>query len=306
MKEKEHTVFAMKIFRADILPVFSVVALLIACVSEASAQESGRFKEIGRTTEKEIKVVLASSFGNVTISRGESGKIVSVGSQNAADESPRVNMDYTVRNRIGYLEVNLGHDGDEPDGKKRRVHVGKFDGGSWTLQFSDALPISFDIELGIGRGTFDMTGLQVKDFNLSSGASEVELNFGEENSLEIENLNVESGMSRFEGRNLSNAHFKNFHFQGGIGSYTLDFGGTLRNEVEVNVEVGLGFATIIVPKDAGARVAYEKNWVSKLDCDANFVSSAENEYLTDNYYRVSGKMNITLDSGLGSIKIRHR
>ncbi len=296
----------MKIPRANIVPVCTIVTLLIACLSGAGAQELGRLKEIGRTTEKEIKVVLASSFGNVTISRGESGKIVSMGSQNTADESPRMTVDYTVRNRVGYLEVNLGHDADEPEGKKRGMHIGGIEGGSWILQFSDALPISFDIELGVGRGNFDMTGLQVKDFNLSSGASEVELNFGEENPLEIENLTIESGMSRFEGHNLSNARFKNFHFQGGVGSYTLDFGGTLRNEVEVNVEVGLGFATIIVPKEAGARIAYEKNWVSTVDFDASFASSAENEYLTDNYYRATGKMNITLDSGLGSIKIRQR
>jgi hypothetical protein len=46
--------------------------------------------------------------------------------------------------------------------------------------------------------------------------------------------------------------------------------------------------------------------VSKLDCDADFENNAPNEYQTANYYRVSGKMNITLDSGLGSIKVRHR
>ncbi len=296
----------MKTRFTQIAPIVASLALLAAARPDGHAQESGRVQEIGRTTEKEIKVVLASSFGNVSISRGESGKIVSVESQTAPEEPPRIDLEYTVRNRIGYLEINLGQDSKETPGKKGGIHIGNIDHGTWTLQFSDALPISFDIELGVGRGTFEMTGLQVKDFNLSTGASEVELAFDEPNPLEIENLNIESGMSRFDGRNLSNARFKRFRFQGGVGSYTLDFGGTLKNEVDVDVEVGLGFATIIIPNEVGARVLYEKNWVSRLDCDADFQNNAENEYLTTNFYRVPGKMNITLDSGLGSIKIRHR
>jgi hypothetical protein len=296
----------MKTRFPKIAPIVVSLALIAATLPDGHAQESGRVQEIGRTTEKEIKVVLASSFGNVSIGRGESGKIVSVESQNAANEPPRIDVEYTVRNRIGYLEINLGQDDKQTSGKKGGIHVGNIDRGTWALHFSDALPISFDIELGVGRGTFEMTGLQVKDFNLSTGASEVELVFDEQNSLEIENLNIESGMSRFDGRNLLNARFKHFRFQGGVGSYTLDFGGTLKNEVEVDIEVGLGFATLIIPKEVGARVLYEKNWVSRLDCDTDFENTAENEYLSTNYYRVPGKMNITLDSGLGSIKIRHR
>jgi len=231
----------------------STSALLLAtlCLHEIQAQETGRLKEIGRTTEKEIKVVLASSFGNVTISRGESGKIMSVTSQNPPDEPPNMTVDYTVRNRIGYLEINLGQEGE---GKDEGIHIGNLGRDRWTLQFSDALPISFDIELGVGRGEFDMSGLQVKDLNLSTGASEVELNFSERNSLEIENLTIESGVSRFDGHNLLNARFKNFHFHGGVGSYALDFGGPLRNEVQVDVEVGLGFVTLTLPREVGARV----------------------------------------------------
>ncbi len=291
---------------AHIAPVLAAVMLSSTCSPAVRAQENDRIKEIGRTTEKEIKVVLSSSFGSVSISKGEPGKTVSVESNRGTGESPRMNVDYTVRNRIGYLEINLGRDSEEGDDKTGGMHIGNLENGTWTLRFSDAIPISFDVELGIGRGTFDMTGLQVKDFNLSTGASEVDLTFDEQNAVEIENLNIESGMSRFNGRNLCNARFKHFHFQGGVGSYTLDFGGDLKSEVDVDIEVGLGFATLIVPKEIGARIMYEKNWVSKLDCDADFENNAANEYQSANYYHVAGKINITLDSGLGSIKVRHR
>jgi hypothetical protein len=297
---------AMRTHQSDISRAFPLLLLLIGFVAECQAQDSGRIREIGRTTEKEIKVVLSSSFGNVSIARGESGKIVSVESQGSADDPPRIAIDYTVRNRVGYLEIGLGQDEDEKGGKKGGFNIGNLSRGSWDLHFSDAIPISFDVELGVGRGTFDMTGLQVKDFNLSTGASEVDMSFDQENALEIENMNIESGMSRFDGHNLLNANFKHFRFQGGVGSYTLDFGGSLKNEVEVDVEVGLGFVTLVVPKDIGARIIYVKNWASRLDFDSDFENTAENEYLSENFYHVPGKMNISLDSGLGSVKIRHR
>lgn len=296
----------MNPLKAHIPALLATAMLLAFCPAAGLAQDAARSREIGRTTEREIKVVLSSSFGNIAVGRGESGKIVTVRNLDPAMDPPRFTMDYTVRNRIGYLEITLGADGEQSREKKGKIRVEHLEHGTWTLQFSDALPISFDMELGIGRGTFDMTGLQVKDFNLSTGASEVELRFGEENALEIQNLNIESGMSRFDGHNLLNARFKHFRFQGGVGSYTLDFGGTLKSEVDVEVEVGLGFATLIVPKEIGARLNYEKNWVSSLDCDPDFENSAENEYLSANYYRVPGKLNITLNSGFGSIKVRHR
>jgi hypothetical protein len=296
----------MKTRTYHITPALAALLLGLVMVYACSAQDADRLKEIGRTTEKEIKVVLSSSFGNITISRGDPGKIVTVQSNDPEDTPPRVAVDYTVRNRVGYLEISLGKTDDEKDGRKGGLHIGNISHGSWSLCFSDALPISFDIELGVGRGLFNMTGLQIKDFNLSTGASEVELNFDEENQSEIESMNIESGMSRFDGHNLLNAHFKHFRFQGGVGSYTLDFGGPLKTEVGVEVEVGLGFATLVIPKSVGARIMYEKNWVSHLDCDADFANETENEYVSTNYMRAAGKMNIALDSGLGSIKIRHR
>jgi hypothetical protein len=70
--------------------------------------------------------------------------------------------------------------------------------------------------------------------------------------------------------------------------------------------VGFGLVTIIIPNEIGARVIYEDSWVSKLDCDDDFQSAGENEYISSNYHRATGRMNINIDSGFGSIKIRRR
>jgi hypothetical protein len=270
------------------------------------SQGEKSIREIGRTTEKEIKVILNSSFGTVIIGKGEGEKIFVMESSPGKESEGRMDVQYSVRNRIGYLEISLGQQGEDQGNGKKSFHIENFDRGKWYLRFTDAIPISFDVELGVGRGDFNLSGLEVKDFNLSTGASDVSLAFDSPNRQQIENLNIESGVSKFDARNLNNANFKRFGFHGGVGSYTLDFGGVLQHEVDVDIEVGLGLVTLIVPEDIGARVMYEESWASKLDCDRDFRSAGENTYVSENYHNVPGKMNINIDSGLGSIKVRRR
>lgn len=260
---------------------------------------------IGRTTEKVLSVVLSSSFGTVIISRGDPGKIL-VAESMIENEKAKMNINYAIRSRVGYVDISLGDEQKDTERKKGVFHLKDFDQGKWYLRFTDAIPISFDVELGLGRGDFNLTGLQVKDFNLTTGASDVTLAFDQLNTGLIENLNIESGVSKFDARNLGNANFRRLSFKGGVGTYTLDFGGKLTSEVDVDVEVGLGLLTVLIPQEVGAKVLYEKSWVSRLDCDRDFHQSGEDAYLSDNYHDSSGKMNIHIDSGFGSIKIRRR
>jgi hypothetical protein len=271
----------------------------------ADPSDEKRTTEIGRTTEKEVSVVLSSSFGTVLISRGEPGKIL-VSESMIENDKAKMNIDYAIRSRVGYLDISLGDVQKDPDRKKGHFHWKDFDQGKWYLRFSDAVPISFDVELGVGKGDFNLTGLHVKDFNLTTGASDVTLAFDEPNTGLIEHLNLESGVSKFDARNLANANFRRLSFKGGVGTYTLDFGGKLKSEVDVDVEVGLGLLTILIPQEVGAKVLYEKSWVSRLDCDRDFQQSGEDTYLSENYHSAAGKMNIHIDSGFGSIKVRRR
>ena len=266
------------------------------------AEQSGtRQREVGRTTERELSVVLSSTLGSIRITKGESEKIAVLESQAGRDD-PLVHFNYDVRNRIGYMDVKLGEKGEEDEtGSVTLSDIGK---GDWTLRLSDALPISLDLELGAGTGKFDFSGLSIKDLNITTGASQVKVLFDEPNKSLIENMNIESGVSTFVAQNLGNANFRRLRFQGGVGVYTLDFNGELTTEVDVDAEVGLGVLTIIIPPEVGARVFYDKNWISTLDVESDFHPTDENQYQSENYASARGKLNIRLDSGLGNIRIR--
>jgi hypothetical protein len=288
-------------FRYSIAPTaIATILLLNGTALSAAEPVDPEEREIGRTTEREVKVVISSPFGHVKIRRGEPEKIV-LAESDEPKPSP-IHITYAIRNRVGYLEVTLGEASAEEGKHSFRVH--DLEGGTWTLHFGTAIPISFDIEQGVGKGDYDLSGLQVKDFTLNNGASDVLLEFDEPNTQVIENLSIESGLSRFTGLRLGNANFKRFHFQGGVGTSSLDFSGALNREVDVDVELSLGALTILVPEETGARVFYDAGWMSNIDYDRDFTKVGDTQYSSENYGSARGKMNVRIEAGLGSVKLR--
>lgn len=286
------------------MSVLTAMAWLAPC---ALAQEPrptatvSQAREVGRTTERALSVVLSSSFGTVSILPGQPEKILVV--QNLkGDPAHSFAIDYAIRNRVGYLDLNLGEPGVREENGEGKTTA--FQQGPWELQFSPDIPVSFDVELGIGKGEFRLGGLQVKDFTLSTGASDVMLSFDSPNAGTIENINIESGLSRFQARNLGNANFKHLRFQGGVGSYLLDFSGNLTSEVDVDLEVGLGIVTVIIPSNVGARIVYDETWMSSIDLDPDFRTAGDNIYTTSNLGTAAGRMNLRVNSGVGSVKVR--
>lgn len=295
----------MNIIGQHIARQFQLLAWALAVfVAVAQAGDSGR-KEIGRTTEKEINVVLSTGFGKITVAKGEPEKVFSIEGFSKGDAAP-ASVDYDIRSRIGYLDLSLGESEHNEKRKKGSFKFSGFDGGKWDIKFTNGIPISFDVELGVAKGEFDLTGLQVKDFKLSAGASDVTVTFNTPNISTVEEMSIECGVGKFEGRNLGNANFKTFTFEGGVGTAILDFSGKIQNEVDVNVQVGLGVCTIILPKDVGAKIFFQESLVSKIDCDKSIHPSGEGEYLSDNFKSAAGRMNIHIDAGLGSVKVKRQ
>ena len=91
-----------------------------------------------------------------------------------------------------------------------------------------------------------------------------------------------------------------------MGSYWLDFSGKLDREVDVNIEVGVGSLTLVIPDNVGAKINYEKNFISHIELARDFSEQEENTYLSSNYGNSHGKMNVHIEAGLGSVKIKRQ
>jgi len=289
---------------------FSILVALLAFISRADSQTIQR--EITRTSEKEVKVKISASFGSVNIEKGNSDKIVEVYYRRKdKDSDPRLDLDYSLHRDIGDLRMEMHPHGVEvtsnDDGDHNvNIHLKNFDMKTeeWYIRLIDDIPLSIDAELGAGKNMFDFTGLEVNNLSISTGASSSKIVFDKKNQCEIEDFKIETGVSKFVAEKLNNANFKKLSFDGGVGSYFLDFGGDLDHTVDVDVNVGLGAVTLLIPRDIGVRIKYEDSWLSNLSIDDEFVRMKKGMYESENYLKANGKMNVYVASGMGSVKIR--
>lgn len=286
---------------------YSIFAFLLFFTTTAAAYnlflDDKRYqKDNPYSNERELKVNVESAFGKLVIGKCDDENVFSYDIlRNPKLGDPTNQIKYSIVDRIGYLEIPAS---DGETSKKKSFNIRSLETEKWILDLTDRVPISMDIQLGAGKGSFDFTGLKIKDLDISTGASSVTIMFNKLNQQTIENLNIETGVSQFKAYNLSNANFNKLKFSGGIGSYELDFSGELNKEVDVDIEIGLGSITILIPKYAGAKVYYEKNWVSNIDLDKDFDEEQNNEYVTSNYSGVKGKLNIRIEAGFGSVKVK--
>lgn len=285
---------------------FATVLLLILGVTGIAALLLGfqQYKKIPLTGEKELKATIEGGLADIYVGRGTASTILDAQMSSDEGDRPEKAVEYHTRGNIGYVSVDLDPDSWSDDGKSRKKKSLHISSSTWKLLYTDAIPISFDIELGLGEGEIDMSGLNVKDFDLSTGASSVKLAFNEPNRNTINSMSIEAGLSKFRALGLGNANFKRLRFEGGVGKYTLDFTGKLEREVDVDAEVGLGSLTIIIPSGVGARILYEKNWICELDIDRDFEEVEDNVYQSDNYMSAKGKINLRLEAGFGAVRIR--
>jgi hypothetical protein len=214
-------------------------------------------------------------------------------------------IEYYVQNKQGNLLLDMRNNTDK-DSDEFNVSVNSFDeigDTEWHLDFSDQIPLDFSIQMGAAEANFQFDGLKIQSLDLESGASDTRLDFREINPIEMRRLYIETGFSEFEARNLLNARFKSMWFDGGVGDYELHFGGTLNNNVNVTIDVGVGTLFLSVPKDAPFRLACDRSLFSSLDVE----SATEDEdgiWYSKNFQRGQPYINFEIDAGVGSVSLR--
>jgi hypothetical protein len=295
------------------ISTLSSILLLTAAVTAASPQQEVLRREISRTSEREINVTLDASFGTLNILKGGRDKIVTAEYQRDEDDKRQLEMFYDISDGRGELEINLtddkkhrGRHSTSISWEEMKSGRGVSDERELTVRFTDALPLSLKIGVGAGKGDFDLTGLQVKNLKISAGASSAELRCEDPNPIVCESVNIESGVSKFSAGQLSNLNFRKLKFSGGVGAYTLDFAGKLRQKAYADVEVGLGSITVYIPREVPAKIITNDSWFSSVDVDESFEKTKKNTYENERFAQSEYSLTLKIEAGLGSIKVRTR
>jgi hypothetical protein len=173
----------------------------------------------------------------------------------------------------------------------------------WDLELGKA-PMRLKISAGAYDGSYDLSGLTLQDLTIKDGAAKTEVVFNSVNPGQMERFDYATGASTVKLIGLANANFKSMKFEGGAGSYSLDFSGQLRTDASVQVEIGAGSLRIVVPAATAARVTVGGS-LNDIDTEGVWTVTTNSTYSTSVVGTAGqGKMlNISVDMNVGSVTL---
>jgi hypothetical protein len=280
------------------------IPIIVSCFSFALAgNDSDKLKkEIPIDDVEFVEVSVSFGAGNLYISPG-SNNILFHGEFNYSEYEPFVA--YDKNHREGSLQIEMREDSKKED---RDVNVtinslGEIGENEWDLYFSEEIQLSFDIEMGAAEAEIDFGAMKITDLKLESGASKTRILFSKPNPIQMNKLDIETGVSQFKIKNLLHANFDEMSFEGGIGDYELHFGGELKKTVEVELDVALGALNIYIPKNIAYRINCDKSIFSSLNVEAAYKNDDDDCWYSMNFEQELPFLNMWIEAGIGSVSV---
>lgn len=194
----------------------------------------------------------------------------------------------------------------------RTLHVGARRGGGGgeerasggapelRLDLARSVPVDLALEMGAAEADLDLGGMRLRRVAIESGASGAMLHFDTPNQIPMERLELDVGAAAVRARGLANSRAREMRVKVGIGGADLDFGGEWTADMELDVEVALGRATVRVPPDVGVRVETRRVLGS---FDAEGFVERDGAYYSANWDAAPRKLRIRSRMMLGELEL---
>lgn len=258
-------------------------------------------KQILLGDEKELEVTISFGAGKLCIRPAEKGTLFK-GKFEFKRWEPSVK--YSVINDIGRLQIYMPDIKKDKDEKGSHIDISNLNDlkqNTWELQFSPDIPIRFKIEMGASENNFDFASMKIQELKIQTGASDMEIDFSKPNPIRMDKFIIEAGVSRILGKNLLNANFKKFSFNGGVGDYEFYLTGELKYNARVDIESGVSSTILYIDPKLAFRADVDKSFLSSVRVEG--AEKEDNTYFSDNYERGKKRLDIFAEIGIGSFKI---
>jgi len=281
----------------SIFPIIIIASLALATLAcsinfhvpttETGELETISINEAFPSGSDYARLTLQMGAGELFIQPGAQGLVQGEITYNVTEWEPKVIREQnTVRIEQGEMEdVKLPSDEIT---------------NSWDLALGSG-PIDLVINAGAYKGILDLGGLSLVNLNINDGASQAEVRFDSPNLVKMERLRYKTGASEVKLINLANAKTGLVSFDSGAGSYTLDFSGTMNQDMQVDIKSGISTIKIIVPEGVPCKVT--------INGGLNNISPSGTWTISANIYEKSGsgpRIDISLNMGLGNLELISR
>ena len=209
---------------------------------------------------------------------------------------------YEVVGDEGRLDIRFS--GDVRDDEDESKHINSFDelyDNEMNLRFSPKIPLDIDMDFGVIKGDLDFGGLQVSSLDMEVGVSKADIYFENPNKISMESFNIEGGVGKLHIEKLGNANIKELTFEGGIGSYELDFSGEYQQDFYGNMELGMGKLILYIPEKIGTRISVDRSFLSSLSIDEAYKDG--DVYTNDQWGKSKYSIDLEIETGVGKIEV---
>lgn len=285
------------------LGIPALALLAVSLLAFPLLAQQSHVQTVGLEGAREVVAEINGGFGTIILNRGASEPLMTITERSKEENGEStVHVEYTIENGTGYLTVDLGTRRGE-DMNALACLVNGSGSRTWQLTVSDQVPIHFDITLGAGEASLDLTDVFVRGFHLDAGAGAVRMKVDRPNRERTGEVSISAGVGSFRGEGLGNLRFSTLDFEGGLGEYHLDCSGDLPDRARIISDVGVGSMTIVLPKEVAAKAMMDDNWLSSRKL-AGFVRRGDETYFSRNYKDAQRRVLLDLQSGLGSVAVR--
>jgi hypothetical protein len=203
-------------------------------------------------------------------------------------------LDYRQRRDRGILELASDF---EDNRLTRKIK------NEWDVGLSTEVPMELELDIGAAEAQIDLSGLSITRLELDVGAADCEVWWDSANRSTMTELSVDCGASSLRLEGLGYAGLEYLDFEGGLGSFELDFTGDWLASAEAHMQVGLGSLDITVPRTIGVRIETDESFGS-VDVDRWFDEVERDTYESENYDDAEIKLLLHVDLGMGSLDVR--
>ena len=273
--------------------------IILILIFSSSAVLAGRIETVRESIEAEgaERIVVEGDFAAGEF-RITAGKIDLAAILDISYDPRRVEYvaDYTVKRGRGYLYLESI--------LRRKSNIDTED-NVWDIQLSSEIPATIDLDIGACEADFDLGGIPLENLNLDIGAASGLIDFSSVNPVRLDEISIDAGASELEMTNIGNANFDHFNFDGGVGSFKLDFRGQYNGESTIELDIGLCSADIILPRDVAIRVETDGDcWLSSVEFHNEDLDEVDDDvYESPGFKDADTRIILELSVGLGSIDL---
>lgn len=277
--------------------VTSGIVLFTASFAAAQANEPERVRDtVEAQSATKLIVDWEFSAGRVNITPGDFDEVAIVDIY-YTPRYVKYLVDYETKGGTGYLTLESEH--------RRNIRNNDSE-NEWDVDLSNRYPMELRMDMGACEAYMDLGGIPLTSLDMNFGAMSGEVDFSKVNTQALDEFLIECGASSVDLKSVGNANFRHLIFKSGASSVNLDLRGSYSRSAEVDIDVGVGSADIILPEGMAVRIeADEDALFSSIDFDrGNLERMNSDTYESPDFETAKTRLTIRLDVGMGSVDIR--